>query len=220
MDRSDWRRLRVELLRAGVAPRRVSRMLRELADHHADLRDAALRAGHSPWEADLLARCELGDEEAILAAVLERQELRSPASRWPWVVYGLAPAALLAGCVLAVLLLTGLAVGSGVELPAMARTWIGTLFGVANYGLPVLIAMVVLLTAALRHAPIAWPVFGTLLVIAIGSALTIDIRWPNAAGDDGLLLMTYRYGPDELGYASAMLLGLLGPYLALRGRMA
>jgi len=218
MGRSDWLRLRVKLLRVGVAPRRVSRMLRELQDHHAELRDADLRAGHSPWEADVLARCELGGEEAILAAVLERHELRSPASRWPWALYGLAPAVVLAGCVLAVLLLTGIAAGSGVELPATAQAWIRTLFGLANYGLPVLIAVVVLISATLRHAPSGWPVVGVLGVTAIGAALTIDIRWPGATGADGLLL-TYRYGPAELMFAAAMLLGLLGPYLVWRQRM-
>ncbi|MCC5886561.1 MAG: hypothetical protein JJT88_09015 [Gammaproteobacteria bacterium] len=216
MDRSDEHRLRWELLRAGMAPRRVARLLRELSDHHSDLRDAALRAGHSPWEADVLARCELGDYEEILAAVRERRELRSPASRWPWAVYGLVPALVLTGCVVAVVLMTALAARSGIELPATVRAGVGILFGWVNLVLPVLIAAAVLVTAAMRHAPVAWPITGTLLVIAIGAALTIDIRWPTVAGGEGLLLVTYRYGLSELGYAMAMLLCLILPYLAHR----
>ncbi len=53
-------------------------------------------------------------------------------------------------------------------------------------------------------------------MIVIGAALTIDVRWPGAAGSEGLLLVTYRYFQGELGYAMAMLLGLLFPYLAHR----
>lgn len=216
MDRPDWQRMRRELLRAGMAPRRAARLLRELADHYADLREAALRAGHSSWEADVLARAELGADEVILAAVRDRQELRAPASRWPWLVYGLAPVLMLMASVLAVVLMTALAVGNTGRLPATAEAWVGLVFGWVNWGLPVLIAALVLVNAALRRAPIGWPVAGTLLVIAVGAALTIDIRWPGGADAEGLLLVTYRWGTSELGLAMSMLLLLMPSYLLHR----
>ena len=213
------RRMRLELLRAGVAPRRAARMVRELADHEADLQDAALRAGHAPREAAEFARRTLGTDDVIRDAVLERPELRSSAVRRPWLVYGLVPILVLSGSVLAVLLITVSAAGSVVELPAAARVLIGSLHGLVNFGLPVLLAAALLFSAARRRASVAWPLTGALLVIVVGAALKIAVVWPASAGEDGLLQVSYRYGRTEVAFGAALLFCLVGPYLAHRRLM-
>ncbi len=109
------------------------------ADWHR-LRREPLRAGVAPRRAAGLLR-KLSDHHADL------RELRSPASRWPWAVYGLAPALVLAGCVVAVVLITALAAHSGFELPTTVQAGRGVLFGWVNLGLPVLIAVAVLINA-------------------------------------------------------------------------
>ena len=85
--------LRLELLRGGVAPVYVERTIMELGEHYADLEDAALAAGQSAAEATRTAHVALGDERAIVAAILSRPELLAWSSRYPRVAHCLHTAA-------------------------------------------------------------------------------------------------------------------------------
>ena len=85
--------LRLELLRGGVAPVYVERTIMELSEHYADLEDAALAAGQSTAEATRTAHFALGDERAIVAAILSRPELLAWSSRYPRVAHCLHTAA-------------------------------------------------------------------------------------------------------------------------------
>ena len=81
--------LRERLLRGGIAPRRVARLLRELDDHCEDLYGAALQRGLRPAQARARAREELGTADNIAQALLARPELRSWSARartWRWKV--------------------------------------------------------------------------------------------------------------------------------------
>lgn len=75
--------LRLELLRSGVAPLYVERTIEELADHYADLETAALASGLSPEEAACSAREALGNERALVAAIVARPELLTFSARFP-----------------------------------------------------------------------------------------------------------------------------------------
>lgn len=83
MPRPDFRSLRNELLRSGVAPRHVRRTVLELSDHFDDLVDA----GASEQQ----AMKELGELNEIRQAVLARPELRSWAYRFPHIALFIYP---------------------------------------------------------------------------------------------------------------------------------
>jgi hypothetical protein len=85
--------LRLELLRSGVAPIYVERMILELGEHCDDLESAALAAGFSAEEALRTAQATLGNERLIAAAVLARTELLTFSTRWPRLAHYLHSAA-------------------------------------------------------------------------------------------------------------------------------
>jgi len=68
------------LLRAGVLPRQVERMLSEMQDHYADLVDELEQHGCPPERARQQARREFGSLETIESIVKRYPELR----RWPY----------------------------------------------------------------------------------------------------------------------------------------
>ena len=89
----DAARLRQRLLEAGLSPRDVRRTLGELRDHFEDLYERERRAGADHQTARHRALHELGDGDALVAAVRAHPELRSWAYRHPQVarvVYPLA----------------------------------------------------------------------------------------------------------------------------------
>lgn len=85
--------LRSELLRGGVSSRYVARTLLEIEEHFEDLEAAGLSAGLSAEEAARQASEALGDQRAIAAAVIAREELRDWQVRWPRVALCLRQAA-------------------------------------------------------------------------------------------------------------------------------
>ena len=85
--------LRLELLKCGVTPFYVDRTIAELGEHYADLQSAALDAGLSAEEAARSASSALGNEGAIVAAILARPELLTFSTRWPRVAHYLNSAA-------------------------------------------------------------------------------------------------------------------------------
>jgi hypothetical protein len=95
MPEQQLERLRLELLRGGVATVYVDRTITELAEHYADLESAARAAGSSPAEAAAAATTALGDERAIVAAILSRRELLAWSARYPRVAQCLHSAAVI-----------------------------------------------------------------------------------------------------------------------------
>jgi len=85
--------LRLELLKGGVTPFYVERTIVELTEHYTDLESAALAGGLTADDAARSARAALGDEHAILAAILARPELLTFSTRWPRVAHCLHSAA-------------------------------------------------------------------------------------------------------------------------------
>ena len=91
--RFEW--LRLELLRSGVATVYVDRTITELAEHYADLESAGRAAGLSPADAAATAAVTLGDERAIVAAILSRRELLAWSARYPRIAHCLHSAAVI-----------------------------------------------------------------------------------------------------------------------------
>lgn len=93
-----FRALTERLLRAGIAPRHARRAVLELCAHHTDVVTELRAAGHTAEESEALAAERLGPDEAFVRDMLARPELRSFASRRPFVAFTLLP---LLGCRLA-----------------------------------------------------------------------------------------------------------------------
>src|SRR5258706_14441396 len=72
------------LLRAGVGPRRVRRLVSELEAHFDDLVAELQSTGLSRSESESQAAVRLGTEDVLAASIITRPELRSWARRWPW----------------------------------------------------------------------------------------------------------------------------------------
>jgi hypothetical protein len=85
--------LRLELLKGGVIPFYVERTIAELGEHYADLESVALARGLTAEEAARVASNALGNERAIVAAILARPELLTFSRRWPRVANCLNSAA-------------------------------------------------------------------------------------------------------------------------------
>jgi hypothetical protein len=190
----DFAAIRERLLRGGVAPRHVRRTIAELQDHHADLIAEAVQRGSTREQAAAQASLRLGHDDVLVAEVLDRRELRSWAHRWPWAVYGLAPLLVLVAAILA--LLTALFVPALLHGKTGGHGWIppGWFRGVTALGrqltmfvLPLLVAAGVCLGAGRRRATLPWPVVGVVLVSLLGGALDLEIRWPDGAGQRGML---------------------------------
>ncbi len=76
--------LALTLRRGGMKPAAVRRLLRELTDHEADLRSAAVARGLSGGAARTAARRQLGDVEAIGRAALAEPLLLRFGVRHGW----------------------------------------------------------------------------------------------------------------------------------------
>jgi hypothetical protein len=83
MPSPEFKRLRLRLLESGVAPRFVERTILELQEHYSDIELDALNEGLSASAAAARARCALGSETALVAAVCAQPELLCWVHRWP-----------------------------------------------------------------------------------------------------------------------------------------
>lgn len=81
----EFRALRRELIRGGVAPAMITRTLAELQDHFEDLKAEVLESGRPAQEAASEAIERLGSSRVLAQEVLRHPEFQSWAFRWPWV---------------------------------------------------------------------------------------------------------------------------------------
>ena len=83
MHELDKRRLRKDLIAAGIAPRHVRRTLDELQDHYDDVVEQELAEGADRLMACRTALERIGPIDDIVTAVRDRPELQSWAFRFP-----------------------------------------------------------------------------------------------------------------------------------------
>jgi hypothetical protein len=96
MPEANFDMLRDELLRQGVAPRHVIRMMTELADHQEDLELEATQQGFDAADASRHAAKRIGSGKILAAHVLCRPELKSWVYRYPRLSRLILPVAYLA----------------------------------------------------------------------------------------------------------------------------
>ena len=116
MRKRSFEDLRSHLLERGVTPKRVRRIMAELADHLEDLRLEALADGLSDGDAEIQAASRLGDPRLIAEKILEHAEFKTWVYRYPRIARVYLPVAYL-------LLLPATPVLVGIRHPAVVARW-------------------------------------------------------------------------------------------------
>jgi hypothetical protein len=193
----------LQLLNAGVSPRRVRRLISELADHHDDLREELSAAGLSSQEADEEAFAKLATD-AMVAEVRARPELRSWVRRWPWVAFTVVPVALFATLFVAMLLTLAFSLdfaqnSLGLNFSTSARLGAFTqgLLGTAVWILPIVAASASCALALSRRAPAIWAMISVLLVSALGAVTNAQVEFMPVA-PHGVLSAGLGFSTDTL----------------------
>lgn len=222
--------VREQLLRAGIAPRRVDRYLCELADHLDDLTAEEQRAGHAAG-ATARAISRLGSPDSLAAAMIARPELRSWSARCPWAAYLLAPSLALAlGLVLSIAILVAVAEtfrssSGALPLPVWFPGFATALTVGTPLVLPIVLAWALAAYATRRRMKEYWPLLGMAALGILGGAVGFDLTLPSPAGPGELDLNLALLPPFcHLGTAGTRMAGNLvlsvAPYLAVRQRGA
>ncbi len=229
----DYAWLRERLLRGGVAPKHVRRMIAELRDHHADLFAEAFSGGCSMEDAEMQAAIRLGDADTLAAEIIARPELRSWMSRWPWIAYGVTPPLALLLALFGILLILGRSGAFHADLITFTNrwgspdswSWFAAIRVFYTFGLPLLLAAGCCFVAGQRRAALRWPVMGAMLVSIFGAAVTFNVCWPHGADSFGGLCIRSNVFPPFAGWegnavrAAATSALSVGPYLWWKRRL-
>jgi hypothetical protein len=212
------------LIRAGIAPRRARRLLREFAEHHADVVAERINLGDSADDARLAASARLGSEQQLIAILLSRPELRSWACRRPSIAFAIAPVLSFGlAFVASILGLIALvewhkAHGGALSAASPVIQWIGAYAGVyLLWLLPCGVAALLAWAAACRREPSIWPCVGIAAVCFIGALTNFSVSIPPEAPSMGAGI---GIGTDHMG-AILMRAGstaalVLAPFLWVR----
>lgn len=195
----DLQKMRIELMRGGVAPKTIERTLQELSGHYNDLRDQALSEGLPVSEASAKALASIGDEKTILKEILMRPELKSLSGRFPKLVFLFGPT-LAAVFTILVFAFSMLALGeasswsmeNGGELAMAEKLLIEGLLGFNCYLLTPLLAIATVRFAKQRMTHFRWPAVGIVLLAVMGSGFAYSIGWPTAS-EAGTLSINWGY---------------------------
>jgi len=203
MPENEFASLKERLLRAGIAPGQVERLLLELKTHAAELLDEEIARGQTVEVAQTAARSRLGSDDEIVRKALEQPALRSWGARWPVIVCGLLPPlgllALSVGTLSA--LVSVLAVGQHYHASWEDGVWPWIHQGTrliawsVLYGFPVLCSLMLVRYTVTRRLGLAWPLIGLLLTAALGAWGNFTVAWPHA-GVQGRLSAGVGVGTD------------------------
>jgi len=193
MPENEFASLKERLLRGGIAPRQVERLLLELKTHAAALLDEEIARGQTLEVARVAARSRLGSDDEIVRKALEQPALKSWGARWPVIVCALLPPigllALAVGTISA--LVAGLAVAQHLSRGSWEHTasWeraVWLIVWLVLYGFPVLCSLLLVRYTVTRRLGLAWPLIGLLLMAALGAWTTFTVAWPQAGAQGHL----------------------------------
>ncbi len=217
---------REQLIEAGIAPRRARRILREFAEHQADVIAERLGLGDSFSDAQLAAGARLGSEQQLVATLLARPELRCFAHRRPGIAFAIAPlfsfAIVFVGSLLALVSLVEWRKAHGDLLGAASPViqWIGTYGSIyLLWLLPCGVAALLAIMAAHRREASIWPCIGIAAVCFVGALTNFSVSLPPDAPSMGAGI---GIGTDRLGAillrAGSTAAPVLLPFLRARRR--
>jgi hypothetical protein len=185
--------LRERLLRAGVSPRGVRRVIGELEDHFADILRELEAQGVPAKEARSQAFARLGAEDVLAASILAKSELMSWAHRRPAVAFALLPVpAFAASFVVSIVVLAAaghcahawfhvqIVRSAGLQLVSRCFSlWILWL-------LPTAMATLCGYAAWRRRVTLLWPAVGILIVGLFGALTSFGVQWATATSRGAL----------------------------------
>jgi hypothetical protein len=186
--RDEFSLLAEQLLRFGVAPRHVGRLVEELENHLAALLEQERNAGKSIEQARASARERLGSDELLIRSVSARPQLLSWGARQPFLTCALGPPMALVITAVAFLLLAAAAIGaahlfsSSSSLhggpPAVIRAAFEVLLALVTYVAPIACCAVLAWYAATRRLKHAWAWVGVGLTALLGAIWNLNLHWP------------------------------------------
>jgi hypothetical protein len=193
------------LIQAGIAPRRARRILREFAEHHADVVAERISLGDSASDARVAASARVGTEQQLVANLLARPELRSWTHRRPGIAFAIAPVLSFAvAFVASILALIALlewrkAHGEAISAASPVIRWISTYAGVyLLWALPCGVAALLALVATRRREASIWPCVGIAAVCFVGALTNFSVSVPPDAPSMGAGI---GIGTDHMGAA-------------------
>jgi len=220
-----FRRLEIEMLRRGVAPRHARRAVIEWQCHHLDLIDQALVHGATPEQAEASADEALGSDAVLLERYAQQKELRRRAQDWG-AGYVLAPllgfAAVFLGVMVALIaFLTDLTPElHHIRIPVVLSHDMGV--AVRAFFLwivPVAVAMAFGALAGRHHIAFRWLSVGVVILAIVAAQMNVEfvLTGGSPAGllDAGIGFSTGNV-PHELLHALVMAALALIPAAWLR----
>lgn len=215
-----------ELLRAGVAPRHVRRILFELDGHMDDLVEELASGELSAEEVEAEASRRL-HVAAVVEAARQRTELHSWMRRWPAAAFTVLPlfaymALFTGGLALIVLGLTfSKDLGLPVESSQVLQQIVSAIMAAIELVLPASVAVTSCTLAASRRAPLSWTVAGAVLVSLLGATTNAQLQLPplvmKPALGAGIGFSTDELGPPLLRASCTFLMVVL-PYMWIKRR--
>lgn len=179
--------LKGKLLRKGMAPEYVNRLIQELSEHQEDLKSREFAEHQDPRIADMMAARRLGGVDELADTICGRMRERTFIGRHPWVSYVLLP--ILAFAV------SMAVVGLGLSAVEWLRTlWTGevdtdaprwayrvllVLSFFLKYGLTALIAYMVCRAAMWTFCGIRWAAIGIMVFAVFTLFVSIHVLPPD-----------------------------------------
>jgi len=215
------------LLRAGIAPRHVKRMVAEIEAHFADLVAELRSAGLSQAESESQAAVRLGTEDVLIANILAHPELRSWARQRPCLAFVLLPLFALAVQFALSMLAAVAVIAFSTQVLGITALYPGpvpwVVRGLQAYGVwiaPIAAAAAACFLAVRSGAPLTWPIAGCALVALLGAATNASFEWspavPRGVLSGGIGLHLPDLGLTGGLRASLTILTVLVPILWLR----
>ncbi len=204
MQSVDFDRLRLRLLKGGVAPKFVTRTIQELRQHLEDLTAQEKVAGISETEARAIAINMLGDEDKLVNEALAKKEIQSWPRRYPRSFFLLVPLVAYFVCMFAIYLLGDTFFNKVLNLDVsdgwtVWHLWVAkALLFLVEYLLTPLLAAVIVVTAIKRNVQLMWPFIGILILCFFGLGIETGVDVPDErARGDMFLLWGWPFLPWE-----------------------
>ncbi len=187
----DFKRLRMRLLKGGIAPKFVKRTIMEMSAHLEDLIKQEKQNGVSEAEARALAFSALGDEDALVSETLAKKELMSWSRRYTKSFYLIVPLVcyfIFMFC----LLYFGIGTISDIaqadrdgELQTFLIYFARTVLFCIEYVITPFLALVFTYIAIRRNVHMMWPLIGIVVLSFFGSGFETILREPIAGSREG-----------------------------------
>lgn len=182
MQSIDFNRLKIRLLRGGIAPKFVRRTIQELQQHLEELIAQEKSAGISETEARAIAFGKLGDEDKLVSEALARKEIRSWSSRYSKSFFSIFP---FATYLLFMIGFVYFGIGAisdraGIEVNGEMQSFYITLARVilffVEYLITPMIAAAFAILAVKRNIPMLWPIVGIVILSFFGSGFETTVH--------------------------------------------